>query len=74
MGYGSRNKEGVTILEEAVAHGMVILNTIFKKRENHLVTYESGGRRSQIDYIMTMLQDKGNCTICKVIPGEWEEG
>ena len=73
-GYGSRNKEGETILEEAVARGLVILNTVFKKQESHLVTYESGDRRSQIDYIMTTAEDKRNCTNCKVIPGEWEEG
>ena len=41
-GYGDRNKEGETILKEAVAHGLVILNTLFKKRESHLVIYESG--------------------------------
>ena len=52
----------------------MILNTLFKKRESHLVTYESGGRRSQIDYIMTRMQDKQSCVNCKVLPGEWEEG
>ena len=44
-GFGSRNKEGETILEEAVAHGLVILNTRCKNKEEHLVTYEPGGRR-----------------------------
>lgn len=72
-GYGSRNKEGEAILEEAVMHGLVILNTMFKKREGHLVTYESGGRRSQVDYIMTRVQDKRSCKNCKVLPGEGEE-
>ena len=57
-GHGDGNREGEAILDEAVAHGLVILNTLFKKRESHLVTYESGGRRSQIDYIMTRMQDK----------------
>ena len=72
-GYGERNKEGETILEEAVAHGLVVLNTRFKKREDHLVTYESGGRRSQIDYILTIMQDRRSCVNCKVMPGEGEE-
>ena len=69
-GFGSRDKEGETLLEEAVAHGLIVLNTMFKKREGHLVTYESGGRRSQIDYIMTRIQDKRTCINCKVLPGE----
>ena len=64
FGFGSRNKEGETLLEEAVAHGLIVLNTMFKKREGHLVTYESGGRRSQIDYIMTRMQDKRTCINC----------
>ena len=51
----------------------MILNTMFKKRWEHLVTYASGGRRSQIDFILTRRQDKRCCKNCKVLPGEWEE-
>ena len=69
-GFGSRNMKGETILDEAVAHGLVILNTRFKKKEEHLVTYESGGKRLQIDYFMTRMQDKRYCANCKVLPGE----
>ena len=72
-GYGSRNKEGDAILEEALAHGLVILNTLFKKEESHLVTYESGGRKTQVDYIMTRRQDKRSCINCKVLREEGEE-
>ena len=60
-------------MEEAEAHGLVVLNTMFKKRWEHLVMYESGGRRAQIDYIMTRMQNKRSCTNCKVLPGDWEE-
>ena len=71
-GYGRRNKEGETILGEAVAHGLVILNTLFKKKDGHLVTYESGDVKTQIDYIMTRTENKRNCVNCKVLPGEGE--
>ena len=71
--YGSRNKEGDAILEEALAHGLVILNTLFKKRESHLVTYESRGIKTQVDYIMTRRQDKRSCINCKVLREEGEE-
>ena len=47
-----------------------MLNTRLKKKEEHLVTYESGGKRLQIDYFMTRMQDKRYCANCKVLPGE----
>ena len=72
-GYGSRAQKSETILEEAVAHGLVVLNTIFKKKDEYLVTYESGGRRTQVNYIMTRMQDKRSCINCEVLPGEKEE-
>ena len=31
---------------------MTVLNTYFKKREEHRVTYKSGGRSTQVDYIV----------------------
>ena len=49
------------------------LPILFKKKDEHLVTYESGGRRTQVDYIMTRMQDKRSCINCKVLPGEGEE-
>ena len=51
-GLGVRNEEGIKIMDFATAYQMRLMNTYYKKRENHLVTYNSGGRRSQIDFIM----------------------
>ena len=51
-GLGVRNEEGINIMDFATAYEMRLMNTYYKKRENHLVTYNSGGRRSQIDFIM----------------------
>ena len=68
-GYGSRNTEGKRILEFAVAHNLVVGNT-FPKKDNHLITYHSGGNSSQIDYILVRKSDfKQVCNI-KVIPCE----
>ena len=42
---------------------------MFRKREEHLITYKSGDIRTQIDFIMS----KGSSMKvfdCKVIPGE----
>ena len=41
FGYGTRNAEGERILEFAEAMGYVVTSTLFKKRQSHLVTYES---------------------------------
>ena len=40
-GYGSRNAEGEAILEAAVAQDLVVVNTMFQKKEAHLVTCEA---------------------------------
>ena len=51
-GFGVRNTEGVRILECGDALDMVVCNTMFKKRPSRLITYESGGIKSQIDYLV----------------------
>ena len=44
------NVEVEKFLEFDVAHKLVVSNSLFTKRESHLVTYQSGENRSQIDY------------------------
>jgi hypothetical protein len=66
--YGSRNQED--ILNFVVAHNLVIANTFIRKRDSHLVTFSSGHRSSQIDFVLTSREDKQPCLDCKVIPGE----
>ena len=43
MGFGTRNTEGVRILEFGDAVGMVVCNTFFKKEDSKLITYQSNG-------------------------------
>ncbi|GKC33764.1 retrovirus-related pol polyprotein LINE-1 [Tanacetum coccineum] len=50
FGYGVRNEERRTILEFAVAHDLVFVNSFFKKRDAHIITYHSGDHDTQIDY------------------------
>ena len=47
-----------------------IVNTYFKKREEHLITYKSGVVSSQIDFFLVRKIDKRSYNDCKVIPGE----
>jgi hypothetical protein len=70
FGYESRNQEGDGILNFALAYDLIVVNTLFRKRVSHLVTFSSGQHCSQIDFILTRREDRHTCLDCKVIPGE----
>ena len=56
LGYGMRNSAGVSILDFTVAYQLAydlsIVNSYFRKREEHLVTFKSGSAKTQIDYFL----------------------
>ena len=58
------------MLNFALAYDLLIANTLFRKRESHLVTFCSGQHSSQIDYILARREDKRDCLDSKVFPGE----
>ena len=70
FGYGTRNSEGEWILEFAMANNLFVANTCFMKRESHLVTYNSGGSKSQIDFFLYRKTFKSMVKNVKVIPRE----
>ena len=70
FGYGTRNGEGETILDFAQSYDLLIVNTWFKKRDSHLVTYRSGANATQIDFLLARRGERRNFLDCKVIPGE----
>ena len=69
FGYGVRNEEGEEILRLCQENNLKIYSTWFKKRDEHLVTYSSGGNKTQVDFIMGS-PDGIDPKDCKVIPGE----
>jgi len=69
-GFGKRNSEGERILDFAMAADLVVSNSFFKKRLSHLVTYQSGSAKSQIDYILTRKKDRNLVSNTKCIAGE----
>ncbi|XP_042859866.1 craniofacial development protein 2-like [Penaeus japonicus] len=69
-GYGARNGEGQAIVDFAHHTAMAVINTFYSKRESHKVTYTSGGRRTQIDYILCRRVHLKEGRGCKVNPGE----
>ena len=46
---------------------LVVCNTWYRKKE-HIITYSSGGRSNQIDYILVNKNEIKNLKNCKVIP------
>ena len=74
QGVEAPNEEGIKVLDFATAYQMRILNTSYQKRKNHLVTYSSGGRETQIDYIYIIImlrkEHASECSNCKVLPSE----
>nr|GEX59555.1 methyltransferase-like protein 2 isoform X1 [Tanacetum cinerariifolium] len=67
--FGVRNEEGRAILDFAIAHDLVVVNSHFKKRDHHLVIFQSGGRCTQIDYLVR-IGDLKACKDCRVFPRE----
>ncbi len=49
---------------------MVVANTYFQKKDEHLITYKSWDRCSTVDYIITRRDKLMNIKDCMVIPGE----
>ncbi|XP_019259245.1 PREDICTED: uncharacterized protein LOC109237393 [Nicotiana attenuata] len=70
FGFGDRNGGGTSLLDFAKAFELVIANSTFPKREEHLVTFRSSAVKTQIDYLLLRRCDRGLCKDCKVIPGE----
>ena len=70
FGFGERNNGGVSILEFAVAYDLLVVNFLFKKKEDHLVTFKSGSFKTPIDFFLTRADSRRSCRDCKVIPSE----
>ena len=69
-GFGLMNDDGLNLLDFALSYNFKIVNTQFKKRENHLITYRSGPNQSQIDYISVRNNMAKDVRNCKVLPHE----
>ena len=69
-GAGTRNKEGSMIVDFAKRMDLAIVNTYFKKKDEHRVTYKSGGKSTQVDYVMCRRRNLKEMCDCKVIVNE----
>jgi len=71
FGFGDRNSGGVALLDFTIAFDLTIGNSLFKKREDHLVTFRSGSCKAQIDYCLIRTSHRSLCRDCKVIHSEY---
>ena len=69
-GFGSRNLEGEMLLEFAEAEGMTLMNTWFDKRDSKKVSYESGGCKTVVDYMLIKQKNRPMVTDVGVIANE----
>ncbi|KAK3536242.1 hypothetical protein QTP86_000147 [Hemibagrus guttatus] len=70
FGVKERNLEGQMVVDFAKRMDMAVVNTYFQKREEHSVTYKSGGRSTQVDYILCRRGNLKEISDCKVVVGE----
>ena len=70
FGIQERNAEGQMVVDFAKRMEMAVVNTFFQKRQEHRVTYKSGGRSTQIDYILCRRCNLKEISDCKVVVGE----
>ena len=67
-GYGECSIDGDRVLDFAVAND--IQNTFFDKRDSHLIAYQSGNAKTQIDFILLSKRNLQMAKNIKVIPSE----
>ncbi|KAK3544940.1 hypothetical protein QTP86_029213, partial [Hemibagrus guttatus] len=70
FGVKERNLEGQMVVDFAKRMDMGAVNTYFQKREEHRVTYKSGGRSTQVDYILCRRGNLKEISDCKVVVGD----
>ena len=69
-GAGTRNKERSIVVDFGKRMDLAIVNTYFKKKDEHMVTYKSGGKSTQVDYVMCRRRSLKEMCECKVILNE----
>ena len=69
-GAGTRNEEGPMVVDFGKRMDLAIVNTYFKKKYEHRVAYKSGGKSTQVDYVMYRRRNLKEMCDCKAILNE----
>ena len=67
---GIRNKEGSMVVDFGKRMDLVIVDTYFKKKNEHRMMYKSGRKSTQVDYVMCRRRNLKEMCNCKVIVNE----
>ena len=67
---GTRNKEGSMVVDFGKRMNLAIVNTYFKKKDEHRATYKRGEKSTQVDYVMCRRRNLKELCDCKVILNE----
>ncbi|XP_047249972.1 uncharacterized protein LOC124885766 [Capsicum annuum] len=70
FGFGERIDEGTSLLDFARAFGLVVVNSSFSKKEEHLVTFCNRIAKTQIDFLLLRKGDRALCKDYKVFLNE----
>ncbi|VDO92280.1 unnamed protein product [Heligmosomoides polygyrus] len=70
FGNGSGNADDERILDYAESQSLTIVNTIFRKRDPHLISYYSGSTKTQIDFVLVKDRDRSIVTDVTIVPYE----
>ena len=66
-GAGTRNEEGRMVVDFAKRMDLAVVNTYFKNKDEHRVTCKSGGKSTQVDYVMCRRRDLKEMCDCNVM-------
>ncbi|KAI5090479.1 hypothetical protein C0J45_19340 [Silurus meridionalis] len=69
-GFKERNVEGQMVVDFAKRMEMAVVNTYIKKKEENRVKYKSGGRCTQVDYVLCRRCNLKEIGDCKVLAGD----
>ena len=67
---GTKNKEESMVVDFGKMMDLAIVNTYFKKRDEERMMYKSGGKSTQVDYVMCRRRNLREMCDCKVIVNE----
>ena len=64
---GTRNKKRSMAVDFAKRMNLAVVNTYFKKKDKHRVTYKSGEKNTQVEYVMCRRRNLKKMCDCKVM-------
>ena len=66
---GTRNK-AESMVADFAKMDLAIVNTYFKKKDEHRVTYKGNGKSTQVDYVMCRRRNLRKMCDCKIMVNE----